>query len=870
MRKFLIISLIFIHKIALCQLNDNFDDGDFTTNPVWLSPTTPNHFTIENGMLRSNSTTANSNFFLVTANKLALNSIWEFDCNLKFATSGSNYADIYLISDNEDLNNSNLVNGYFVRIGNTDDEISLFKRTGNLSSATKIIDGQNGIVSSTKNNPFKIRVTRSDSGEFTLEWDKSQTGNQFQLEGKAVDNEFTNTNWFGVYVQQSTSSFHQKHFFDNFLIKEIEIDTEAPEILSIKADKNKLTIIFNENIDLNEVDLSGNFLLDPQHSQIINKVIDSNSITLAYETEFETGDYTFTILKIKDVFGNLNTTPLSISFSYTKPYTAKPNDIVINEIFADPSPQIDLPTSEFTELYNTTSERIALKGFKYSDATSTYTFGDEYISPHEFLILCSRNDTTEYKKYGRVIGISPWPSLNNDKDVLTLKNNEDAIIHQVYYNDSWYRDAVKKNGGYSLELIDPTSSCIQSQNFIASVDPSGGTPGKQNSVFEINKSTIPLSILNVTVKNETTISLTFSGLVDSLQASVATIYSLNNNIGRPNSVKVLNPNFDTVELYFDTPLKSGINYSLLISEISDCGNTILKDQRFSFMIAPKPEKGKILINEILFNPRPNGHDFVEIYNHSNETFDFKDFFIATTNAQDSVINIKTITQNSILFKPNTYWVITTNPENIQSEYFTPNTANFIKVPSLPAFNNDKGVVVLLDTENQRIDQLNYDKKMHFPLLKDDKGVSLERSFFDEPTNKSGNFRSATANVGYATPAYKNSQSTAQTVPLQDGISLSTKVLSPDNDGANDILSINYQIDQTNYVANVNIYNDEGRLIRKLVKNESISLSGTWLWDGFDLSQNRVKTGIYILHTELFDLSGKRKNYKTAFSVVSRQ
>src|SRR5690606_14195323 len=175
-----------------------------------------------------------------------------------------------------------------------------------------------------------------------------------------------------------------------------------------------------------------------------------------------------------------------------------------------------------------------------------------------------------------------------------------------------------------------------------------------------------------------------------------------------------------------------------------------------------------------------------------------------------------------------------DPENIQSEYFTPNTANFIKVSSLPAFNNDKGVVVLLNTENQRIDQLNYDKKMHFPLLKDDKGVSLERSFFDEPTNKPGNFRSATANVGYATPAYKNSQSTGQTIPLQDGISLSTKVLSPDNDGTNDILSISYQMDQTNYVANVNIYNDEGHLIRKLVRNEPISLSGTWLWDGFDL------------------------------------
>src|SRR5690606_10779170 len=274
---------------------------------------------------------------------------------------------------------------------------------------------------------------------------------------------------FGVYIQQSTTSFHQKHFFDNFLIK--EIDTEAPEILSIKADKHKLTVIFDKNIDLSEVNLSGNFLLIPQHSQIVNTIIESKTLTLEYETEFETGDYYFTALKIKDAFGNFNPTPLSINYSYTKPYAAKPNDIVINEIFADPSPQVDLPTSEFIELYNTTNERIALKGFKYSDATSTYTFGDEYILPHEFLILCSKNDTTEYKKYGRVTGISPWPSLNNDKDVPTLSNEKGIIIHRDAYFDTWYKEPVMKNGGYSLELIDPASSCIQSQDVMASIDP---------------------------------------------------------------------------------------------------------------------------------------------------------------------------------------------------------------------------------------------------------------------------------------------------------------------------------------------------------------------------------------------------------------
>lgn len=870
MRKFLLFLLFLLHKNAFSQLNDKFDDGDFTINPTWLAPNASANFVVEDGQLRSNSILANSSFYLVTTNSLALNTIWEFDCNLKLATSGSNYADIYLISNSDNLSSNNIVNGYFVRIGNTDDEISLFKRSGNLSTATKIIDGQNGTVSSTTNNPFKIRVTRSAEGEFTLEWDKSQTGNQFQLEGKVLDKQFITSQWFGIYIQQSTASFHQKHYFDNFSIKEVEIDTEAPQILSIHPDKNKLNIFFNEKIDLNGIDLFNNFSLQSSDLKIKDFSTVSNNITLEFDKEFETGNYKLIISKIKDLAGNENSEPVFVDFSYVKPYRVKPMDIVINEIFADPSPQIDLPTSEFIELYNTTNQQIALKGFKYADATTSYTFNNEYLLPNEYLILCTKSDTTEYKKYGRTVGISPWPSLNNDKDILTLSDPDGVIIHQVHYFDSWYRDAIKKNGGYTLELIDPASACVQAQNYSASIDPSGGTPGKQNSIYKSNLTGNSLNIINVKGKNDSTLTVIFNRPIDSLQACLITNYSLSQNIGNPASVKVIAPNYNTAELLFKSSISHGNTYSLNVSNIADCGGSLLKSENYTLLIPSLPKKGKVLISEILFNPRTNGQDFVELYNHSDETFDFKDLFIATTNAKDSVINIKSITTNSILFKPWTHWVISTNPDNILSEYFSPNPQQFIKGPSLPAFNNDQGVVVLLDKEHNRLDQLNYHNSMHFPLLKDVKGVSLERTFFDEDANKSGNFRSATASVGYATPAYKNSQSVEQNQATKDGISLSTKVLSPDHDGTDDILSISYQLDQNDYVANVNIYNDQGRLIKKLIKNEQVSSSGIWIWDGFDMVQNRVKTGIYILHAELFDLSGKTKQYKTAFSVIAKK
>src|SRR5690606_3204425 len=96
-------------------------------------------------------------------------------------------------------------------------------------------------------------------------------------------------------------------------------------------------------------------------------------------------------------------------------------------------------------------------------------------------------------------------------------------------------------------------------------------------------------------------------------------------------------------------------------------------------------------------------------------------------------------------------------DNIKTEYFTSNPDNFIKLASLPGYSNDKGTVLIVDEDSLRIDQLDYTEKMHFSLLKSVDGVSLERSFFNDDTNKPGNFRSAASTAGYATPGFKNSQ-----------------------------------------------------------------------------------------------------------------
>src|SRR5690606_7884122 len=104
-------------------------------------------------------------------------------------------------------------------------------------------------------------------------------------------------------------------------------------------------------------------------------------------------------------------------------------------------------------------------------------------------------------------------------------------------------------------------------------------------------------------------------------------------------------------------------------------------------------------------------------------FDFSHLFIANVNANGVADNLKQISTIPLSFAPYTYWVLTSNPENIKTEYFTSTPNNFIKLASIPGYNNDKGTVLIVDKDSLRIDQLDYNEKMHFPLLKSVDGVS---------------------------------------------------------------------------------------------------------------------------------------------------
>lgn len=768
--------LILFFPLAIhAQFTEGFNDGNFTTTPIWLGDTAK--FTISDGQLRSNSSVESDIFYLSTPSDTLKNTQWNISINLKFQTSSANYTDIFLISDSANLKADNN-NAYFVRIGNTKDEISLYRRLNGSDSV--LIDGIDGETNSS-NNSIALRVTCSENYLWTLQTKLNEPWTKYVTTGTSTDSSITNGNYFGILIKQSTPSFHYKHYYDDIYVGAIKDDTLAP-------------------------------------------------------------------------------------------YKAVYKDVIITELFPDPSPQIGLPAAEFVELYNKSTQSILLLGWKLSDGSSTATLNNYTLQPNSYLILCANADTAEFSSFGNVMGVSSFPVLNNAGDNVTLKNNLGELIDSISYLDTWYNNVAKQEGGWSLELINPSSgsNCHESLNWNASSSIIGGTPGKQNAVYSIIPDTTSPLLLYASVLTNTTLELYFNEALDGTTVNSNSTYLINNTVGSVTQASLSNNNSKAIQLVLKTPLQSGVVYSLSLNgTITDCfGNTVAPNSNVQFMLPDSANTNDVIINEILFNPKTGGVDFVEIYNRSNKIIDLKHLIIAKF---DTLINAATdskkITSSEFFMQPKEYIVLSENTNAVKSQYTT-NGGRFIELTKMPALNADEGTVCIARS-NTVIDWAKYHENMHFKLLNDSKGVSLERINPDRNSLDKNNWHSAAAGVGYATPGYQNSQYTVNDMSDNNPVYLSPEIFSPDEDGWQDLLTINYQFDTPGLLANISIFDSKGYLVKQLVRNEMLATQGTFIWDGLNDNSEKSKIGIHILFIEIIDLKGSVKQYKKSFVLAGK-
>ncbi|MEI8046220.1 MAG: lamin tail domain-containing protein [Bacteroidota bacterium] len=851
----LFLGAVFIPFVTMAQFTENFSDGDFTSNPIWTGDVAL--FKVNAAFQLQLNATGDATATLAVPITSSADMEWSCWAKLPFAPSDNNMARVYLSSDQQDLKSP--LNGYYIKLGESgsSDAIELVRQSG--STHTVVCRGTEAFIAASF--AIKVKVVRTNGGNWKVYADASG-GNNYQLQASGIDNTFTNNSYSGVYCK-FTSSNSTKFYFDDFYAGPIVVDNTPPAALSaVLESSNTLSVTFSEAVELASATNLNNYSVTPGGilpGSAAQDVIDPSVVHLTFSQAFTPDvSYTLSVANVKDLAGNVMTTS---QFPFAR-HRAKTFDVLVNEIMADPTPTVSMPDAEYIELYNRSAFPVELKNWELLLGSSLKLLPQYTVPAGGYVILCDDGSKPLLEPFGPVIDFSSF-AVTNTGSTITLKDYAGNVIHSVSYSDAWYQDSYKKEGGWSLEMIDPLNPCGEAANWKVCNNNTGGTPGKINSVNAPNPDNVPPAISRVGVNDALHITVWFTESCDSIEMAKNANYSIDNGIGNPASVLVQSPGYSVAYLTLPSSLAANTIYTLTgTGGITDCaGNPVLSGTSYRFAIPVEAAANDIVINELLFDPVTGCVDFVEIYNRSTKVIDLKSLILANYDTIGQVITKSCeISAQPFLSLPGDYFALSTDSSAVRKFYKTTNPAGFINMATFPTMNNEDGVVAIAGKGGMLLDLVTYTAAMQYPLLTSVDGVSLERISPERLSDDVTNWHSASEAAGYGTPGYKNSQF-GVTITDNNEISLSPDIFSPDNDGYNDVLNIAYTFGASGNNATITIYDASGRLVRNLVNQELCGTTGVFSWDGITNDKLKASIGRYIIFVEIFDLQGNVKRYK---------
>ncbi|MEY3432822.1 MAG: hypothetical protein RL131_758, partial [Bacteroidota bacterium] len=328
----------------------------------------------------------------------------------------------------------------------------------------------------------------------------------------------------------------------------------------------------------------------------------------------------------------------------------------------------------------------------------------------------------------------------------------------------------------------------------------------------------------------------------------------------------LPPLFSTIRLQINPALQNNFIYTVKTENLITCQTHASYSTPPVLTGIPKdPEPKEIILNEILYDPPQTGADFIELVNRSKAIINLKSLYAANRINFNSYSTPMVLSEKNRNILPGEHIVISTDTGYIKRQW--PNS--FIKqlhaIKQLPSLPNEAGSIILLNQQGITLEEFHYNDAMHFALLRDTEGVSLERINSTESAMNPNNWHSAAASANYATPTLENSQNQKQR-QSEKQFELSSDVISLDNDGYNDILNLRYQFNQTGYLLSASLFNLQGKAIATIFNNELCASSGNFSWKGVDHLGNTIPSGVYILFVEAIHKSNKPIQWKKTIVV----
>jgi len=531
------------------------------------------------------------------------------------------------------------------------------------------------------------------------------------------------------------------------------------------------------------------------------------------------------------------------------------HSIVINEIMY--APPGNMP--EWIEFYNASSSAIDIGGWKISDTNvksrAVLVNSRCIVQPGAYFVAASDSTLRNYFSISSQVFVASFSALNNTTpDAVVLYDNRGIMMDSVWYKPSW-----GGTNGMSLERIDYFSSSVDSANWKSSQP----TPGIENTsakkIFDLAVTSASAAMLDGGIH----VMAVIRNMGRNLASGFCIRFYYDANGDSAASRGELIQSINAGALLPGDSMTAQCDWRATIHGIIPiiCAVDFSRDQRSSnnsFVVraANKFEPQSVVINEIMYDPLPNRSEFIELFNRSADTVSLQGWTMMNAPSSSGRRTTIRISDSPLLLPPNDYAVIGADSTLIVQFPFLLHlpAGKLIIVNKDLSLNNSGDDIVLADMTNTQIDSVRYSPSWHNPALNTPTtGKSLERVNPAIGSNDRRNWSSSIA-PGGGTPGQRNSIFTVS-IPSAAHLTLSPNPFSPDNDGFEDFLAIQYSLPSTTSMIRVRCFDVQGRLVRTLANNEPAASSGTVIWNGLDDNNHRVRIGMYIILFEALDSSG---------------
>jgi len=425
--------------------------------------------------------------------------------------------------------------------------------------------------------------------------------------------------------------------------------------------------------------------------------------------------------------------------------------LVVNEIMYNPS----AGEPEWIELYNNSADTVNLNNWYVSDVIATPTIllltKRCSIAPGAYFIVARDSSIFNYhKSITAGIYTGSLPVLNNDEDGVVLKDFTGSTIDSVFY-----KSTMGGKNGYSLERISTSSGSLANTNWGSSTDVELSTPGRKNSiaakVFDV-KTTSVFTVPANPVRNQPYnigVKVTNNGTV--------AVAGFGVNFYTSADTTPVNLKF-AEEVTYPAALKQNDTCVIISANQYKCKNpefviragAVLpqdedtSDNSAQSIIRQSESKNSVLVNEIMYYPKNDEPEWVELVNNTENAINLKGWTIG---------DIYTVPVKAILstkdyyFNSGEYLVVARD-----SSFFKFNKTNDIKVliASFGQLNNGSDGITVCDYRDSVITQTVYQSSWGCET-----GKSVERVSLANMANDSSNWK-LSLNAGGSTPGKINS------------------------------------------------------------------------------------------------------------------